>query len=194
MIEEALRFIRTELNNYLNNKITPIAESRVELGNVAKLGDAAANDLVNKIVVSLINIEEDRISKNPENFVRVDNKTVYKNPKIHLNIYCLFSVNRESYSDALKQLSFIIQFFQHKNVFTHEIAPGLDAGIDKLIFDLYSLNFEQVNHLWGTLGGKYLPSVLYKMRMITIDEGLITAESAFIKEIGIQSEDYTNVL
>lgn len=192
MIEEALRFLKTELNQYLNNKISPQAESRVELGNVARLGESVSNDLINKIVISLVNIEEDRISRNPENFVRAENRTIYKNPKVHLNLYCLFTANKEFYNDALKQLSYIIQFFQHKNVFTHENTPALDTGIEKLILDLHTLNFEQVNHLWATLGGKYIPSALYKMRMITIDEGLVTAESAFIKEVHIESEDYTN--
>lgn len=192
MIEEALRFIKTELNNYLNNKIAPQAENRVETGNVARLGEASSNDLMNKIIVSLVNVEEDRISRNPENFVKADNKTIYKNPKVHLNLYCLFTANKESYTDALKQLAYIIQFFQHKNVFTHETSPGLDAGIEKLVFDLYTLNFEQVNHLWATLGGKYIPSALYRMRMVTLDEGLVTAESTFIKEVNIRSEDYIN--
>jgi hypothetical protein len=32
------------------------------------------------------------------------------------------------------------------------------------------MNFEQMNHLWGILGGKYIPSVLYKLRLIPIQE------------------------
>lgn len=68
----------------MNNKITPLAESRVEIGNVARLGETNANDLINKIVISLVNIEEDRISRNPENFVKADNRTIYKNPKVHI--------------------------------------------------------------------------------------------------------------
>jgi len=188
MIEEALRFAKTEMNKYLNFKIAPSAEERVVLGNIAKAGDSTSADITNKIVLSLVNVEEDRISRNPENFVRVDQKTIYKNPKIHLNLYCLFSANKEAYTDALKQLSLVIQFFQYKNVFTPENSPGLDEGIEKLIFDLYSINFEQVNHLWATLGGKYIPSILYKVRLVTIDEGFTEFEGSFIKEIDINGQ------
>ena len=31
-----------------------------------------------------------------------------------------------------------------------------------------NLNFEQLNHLWGVLGGAYFPSVLYKVRLVKI--------------------------
>lgn len=188
MIEESLRFIKTEMNKYLNFKIAPSAEERVVLGNIAKVGESTSSDLINKIVISLVNIEEDKISRNPENYVRVDQKTIYKNPSIHLNLYCLFAVNRELYTDALKQLSLVIQFFQHKNVFTPQNSPGIDPGIEKIIFDLNTINFEQVNHLWATLGGKYIPSVMYKVRLVSIDEGFAEAEGSLIREIQIKSD------
>ncbi|MFI5171321.1 MAG: DUF4255 domain-containing protein, partial [Chitinophagales bacterium] len=192
MIEESLRFIKVELNKYFNLKLGFSLEERVDLGHIAKVNEAGGADvLANKTIISLVNIEEDRISRNPENFVRIDNKVVYKNPKVHLNLYCLFSVNKEIYVDALKHLSLVIQYFQFKNVFTHQNSPGLDAGIDKLIFDLNTINFEQINHLWATLGGKYIPSVMYKVRMITIDEGFIEAEAGLIRETEITGKDIT---
>lgn len=57
-------------------------------------------------------------------------------------------------------LSFIISFFQNKNVFNHQNSPELDEKIEKIIVDLYTLNLEQQNHLWGALGAKYMPSVV----------------------------------
>jgi hypothetical protein len=33
------------------------------------------------------------------------------------------------------------------------------------------------------LGGKYLPSALYKIRQLTVDEQAITSESGLIREI-----------
>lgn len=180
-----------EINKYLNQKLNPTPKDLVVLADAVKIADSANQD--NNIFLTLINIEEDRISRSPENFVKIDNRVIYKNPKVNLNLYCLFVVNKkDDYFGALKQLSSVIQFFQFKNVFTHENSPSLDLGIDKLILDLYSLNFEQVNHLWGVLGGKYLPSVVYKLRMVTIDEGLIDAEGELIKEIHLDSKDFTH--
>jgi hypothetical protein len=45
------------------------------------------------------------------------------------------------------------------------------------------MSFEQVNHLWSILGGKYLPSVLYKIRQITLDEEATIAGGGIITEI-----------
>ena len=191
MINESLQFIADELNKYLVLKMGPANEPpRLILGNVSRLfdGEVAATGLVNRVIMSLVNVEEDRVAKQQENFVRTDVSTRYKNPQLYLNLYILFSSNRTGYPDALQHLSYILQFFQFQHVFTPITHPDLDQRIQKLIVDLCTLNFEQVNHLWSTLGGKYIPSVLYKVRQITIDEDLTLSESGFIKEVQINDK------
>ncbi|MBK8983235.1 MAG: DUF4255 domain-containing protein [Ignavibacteria bacterium] len=191
MIDISFNFVMNEINEYLNAKLNPTPKNIVILADAVKIADSANQE--NNIFLSLINIEEDRISRNPENFVKVDNRVVYKNPKVNLNLYCIFVINKkDDYFGALRQLSSVIQFFQFKNVFTHENSPSLDPGIDKIIFDLHSLNFEQLNHLWGVLGGKYLPSVMYKMRMITIDENMPESEGELIKTIKLEGQNYSH--
>jgi hypothetical protein len=191
MINESLQFIADELNKYLVLKMGPANEPpRLVLGNVSRLfdGEVAATGLVNRVILSLVNVEEDRVAKQQENFVRTDVSARYKNPQLYLNLYILFSANRTGYPDALQHLSYILQFFQFQHVFTPITHPDLDRRIQKLIVDLCTLNFEQVNHLWSTLGGKYIPSVLYKVRQITIDEDITLSESGFIKEVQINDK------
>jgi hypothetical protein len=191
MINESLQFIADELNKYLVLKMGPATEPpRLVLGNVSRLfdGEQAAAGLTNKAILSLVNVEEDRIAKQQENFVRTDVSTRYKSPQLYLNLYILFSANRTGYTDSLQHLNYILQFFQFQHVFTPIAHPALDPRIQKLIVDLCTLNFEQVNHLWSTLGGKYIPSVLYKVRQVTIDEDLTVSESGFIKEIQLNDK------
>jgi hypothetical protein len=166
----------------------------VVLGNITKAQDSDpgnnGNTLMGKCVLTLVNIEEDRISKPVQNYVKINERIQYKNPKIYLNLYCLFSVVHNSYETALQYLSFVIQFFQQKNVIDHRNSPSskeakLDARIEQLIFDMMSMNFEQVNHLWGTLGGKYLPSVLYKVRLVAIEDDTPGLEGPAITDIAI---------
>lgn len=186
MINESCQFIADELNKYLVLKMGPTSDPpRLVLGNVSRVfdGEAVSNNLSNKAILSVVNIEEDRVAKQQENFVRTDVSTRYKSPQLYLNVYILFSLNRTTYSDSLLWLTYILQFFQYQNVFTPITHPALDPRIQKLIVDLCTLNFEQINHLWSTLGGKYLPSVLYKMRQLTIDEDITVSESGFIKEV-----------
>jgi hypothetical protein len=192
MIKEAFAFLAEEVNKYLSLKLGVTTDPRLIVGNVVKVydtdGQGGNNNLTNKAILSLINIEEDRISKSQENFSRSDDRVVYKNPKIHLNLYALYAVNRTDYSDALKWLSLIIQHFQYQNVFTPRTNPSLDSRIDTLILDLYSVNMEQLNHLWGVLGGKYIPSALYKVRVVGIEEDMIDGSGPYIKEIGIMEK------
>lgn len=195
MIDVALKFISSELNQYLNNKLSLDVASKdpVVLGNISKLSEAAANnDLEEKVILTLVNLEEERMLRNPEKFTRVEDRLEQRNPKIFLNLYCLFAVNKSKYSEALKYLSFVIQFFQHHSVFNHITDPLLDDKIEKLLLELYTINFEQTNHLWGTMGGKYYPSALYKMRLITIDESFKEAEGEMITRVSIEGKGGLN--
>lgn len=206
MIDNALKFVAAEVNRYVVRKINPKDDPTITklvvLGNITKAQDNdntpnPNNPVAGKAVLSLVNIEEDRISKSPQNFVKVNDKVEYRNPKIFLNLYCLFAVANSSYDTALQQLSLIIQFFQYKNVLNHQNSPAasepkLDPRIDKLVFDLHSLNFEQVNHLWGTLGGKYLPSVLYKVRLVTIEDDTPQMQADPILNLAINDYNKNN--
>lgn len=180
------------MNVYLSQKMGTFPEPRVRLGNVSRAFDetlTGANSLNDKAIISVVNVEEDRVAKMQENYIKTDATTVYKSPPVYLNLYVLFAVNRLDYKESLQWLGHIIQYFQHQNVFTPDSHPALgETPIQKLIIDLHTLNFEQSNQMWSTLGGKYIPSVLYKIRQVTIDENLKQSESGFIKEIEIKDK------
>jgi hypothetical protein len=193
MLNESLRFIAGEVSKYLSFKLGPTTEERLVLANVATVFDndtgGTTESLTNKAILSLVNVEEDKVAKIHENYYSDVDKVHYKNPPVLLNLYILFSMNRNDYKESLLWLSSVIQFFQFQHVFTHDSHPELDDGIAKLIIELHTLNFEQSNHLWGTLGGKYLPSVMYKVRQLTIDENVATAESGLIKKISVNARE-----
>jgi len=195
MIDKTLDFLCKQLNDYLHTKLDPSPTGdAIILANVSQLNETQPSsggettDPQNAFL-SLINIEEDRLSKSPENFVRNNNGSiVYKSPKIFLNLYLLFAVNLSSYTESLKRLSFIIQFFQYQNVFTPLTSPSIPAGVDELIIDLVSLSYQDLNNLWGILGSRYLPSVMYKMRLITINEDFMLGGAGIIQKIDIRDK------
>jgi hypothetical protein len=194
MIRESLQFFADELNKYLIQKaVASLDTPRVVLGNAARAFDtdtppAGYIQINNRAIISLVNIEEDRVSKQQENYTKTVTSVRYKNPPLFLNIYMLISMNRNNYGDSLTWLSHVLQFFQYQNVFTPISHPSLDSRVQKLVVELYTLNFEQVNHLWSTLGGKYLPSVMYKVRQLSVDEDVTVSESGFIKEIQLEEK------
>lgn len=193
MLNETFQFFADELNKYLVLKMGVSTDPpRVVLGNVARAYDtetpAGADPVINRAMLTLVNVEEDRVSKQQENYTKTPTSTRYKSPPLFLNLYMLAAVNRNNYSQSLIWLAHIMQFFQFQNVFTPVTHPALDSRILKLIVELHSPNFEQINHLWSTLGGKYLPSVLYKVRQVTLDEDITVSESGFIKEIQLDEK------
>ena len=167
MIFQAIDILKQELNL---NLTSPLIKS--DYGNISEiLNDPNNNGSDADIIISLINIEENRISRDPHNYVRkLDGSIVLKNPAIHLYLTLLFtSIKREGYGIAIKNLQAVIGYFQKKFVYDHANTPGLDAGIERLILDMVSLNLQQLHEIWTVLGGRYFPSVVYRMRMVTID-------------------------
>ena len=172
LFAKTLDLLAKEANTYISGT----SGRPIDLGNVAMLNDGNSfSSFPNGIILSLVNVEEDKILKNPENFIRRNSQVFYKNPVQHFNLTLLFAAyNQENtpdnYKSALFNLEAVIRFFQQKSVFSAGNTTGLDVGIDKVILDLISLNIEQTHQLWSSLGGHYMPSVVFRMRLISIEE------------------------
>ncbi|CAL2062748.1 DUF4255 domain-containing protein [Tenacibaculum sp. 190524A05c] len=187
MIYEILQIISEELNDYLD-------ENAVALANIAD-EDSEGNSPGNfpDIALSLINLQEEFALKNVRNDYVSGNTVSYKNPKVYLNLFILFSLNKSSYTESLKSLTKIIEFFQGKKVFTqansnYENVDGIEnIKSFKFITELYTPTFEELNFIWGTLGGKQKPSVLYKITLLEIERDAITKEGSVISELNRNS-------
>jgi len=57
----------------------------------------------------------------------------------------------------------------------------------KITMELYTLTFEQINHLWGSLGGRQAPFAMYKARLIMVRERNIIREVPLIEEVRADS-------
>lgn len=191
MILEALNAVVGLINNYISPGNT---DDPLVLGNISRVndGDEFSAGMADKLVLSIINIQEDRVARSPEHYIKENQVIKYKNPAVHLNITLLFAATHD-YRQAIPLLERIISFFQVKYVFTPGNTPELDTvnqvnniNIEKLIFEWMNLDMEKVNQLWTTLGGHYMPSVVFKMRMITIDEMAIKQEALPVKEINTE--------
>lgn len=187
MIYEALSIIRDELEAYFRSLQDDTAD--VVLENIALLETPNDTNLKDKVVISMVNVEEESTLKNLSNKVRLNGGVVMVDPPVFLNLYLLFCANyvggnppRNSYTLALTRLSNVIQFFQQKRVFSLDNSPNAALGqsVDRLnepdlaslrlSMELYTLTFEQINHLWGSLGGKQLPFVMYKARLVRVQD------------------------
>ena len=123
----------------------------------------------NKIVISLINIEKETAkpfyNRNQQlgngNFATI-------NPAERYNLDVLISSNFDSYTETLKFLNAVILFFQINNTLDANTSANIPLGLEKLEFDIEKITYHQMQSLWTAMGAKYQPSVIYKMRLITI--------------------------
>lgn len=183
MIYEILQIIAEELNDYLDS-------NEVALANIAD-ANSEGNSPGNfpNISLTLINTQEEFALKNLRNNYVNGTTVSYKNPKIYLNLFVLFSINKSTYTESLKSLTNVIAFFQGKKVFTqansnYENVDGVEnIKSFKFITELYTPTFEELNFIWGTLGGKQNPSVLYKITLLEIERDALKREGSVVTEM-----------
>ena len=187
MIATSINHITKYLNQACKNAFD-LNEDIAVISNLIEQDGSVPPNIDNKLVVSLVNIEKDGVAFKPSfksaTHTRSDAK---KYPPVHLNLYVMVSsyFTGKNYIESLKFLSFAMTFFQRNSVFDHTSTPDLDPAIDKLILDIENLDMKDFSSLWSVISGKYVPSILYKMRMVTIDSDAVSNRVPTLEEISI---------
>jgi len=189
MIKEVLIILKDKLNDSEKGLMDDDGEIAV-VDDIAK-HDNEAELLDNKVVISLLNVEEESTLKNRSWYTRKtlsEDPPLYdmkkQNPPAYLNLYVMISANRTAYDKALSNISKVIEIFQTNNVLEY-----VDADVTKNFrfrIELHSIPFDQLSYVWGLLGGKVMPSVLYKISVIKI-EAVDETPIKLIDEVNIQS-------
>jgi hypothetical protein len=169
MLDVAVNFLTKELNAYLLARTGGTFGSAL-LSRIANdTGKWAIPD--DQIGVALVSVEEERALKSQlPQVVYTDGRHVVREPELKVNLHLLFAANFKQYDQGLRQLSHLLTFFQAHTLFTRERYAGLDPRIEKLGVDLISLSFEQLNQLWAFVGAKQLPSALYRVRLVALQD------------------------
>lgn len=190
MINFAVEHIVRQTNEFLRRQFE-LAEDIVVLSNLLEQDGTLVPHVQNKIAMFLVSIERDvtcQYSRPTD--IHEQGRRVHRNPPVGLNLYLMVAAHfsGKNYPEALKILSSVVQFFQTKPVFDHQNSPELDDRIDQLILDIENLSLSDQALMWGALSGRYLPSVLYKVRMISLDgmavQGQVPALSSPVTNVG----------
>jgi len=184
MIDKALGFLLDELNRFLEPR-SPGGEPLAVLSSLAIPHGGAAPGTDNKLVMSLLSIEKEGAAAAlpaplrdpsapapagaPASFARVAAPLPLN---LNLVVAASFGTN---YHEALKVLSAAIGFFQARPAFTSQNAASLPAGIERLSIEMVSCDLTMLSNVWSVLGANYLPSALYKIRMLSVQQGWVTA-------------------
>ena len=190
MIDAAINHIGSQLNQFLRRTFD-LNEDIVEISNILEQDGNVASNVINKIALFLVNVEKDSVPYRQQNSIAAgSDRTVTSYPPLYLNLYVMFvgHFSGGNYPEALKFISNTISFFPRRPVFDHKNSPDLDKRIEKLILDIDNLSVQDLSHLWGMLGGNYLPSILYKVRIVSFDSGDVRAQVHTIKETHLSSQ------
>ncbi|MBF0382487.1 MAG: DUF4255 domain-containing protein [Magnetococcales bacterium] len=186
-IRDVLELVRNELDSYLRNA-NMSNEEMVILANIVDHNNAVFEETQGKVVMTLVNIEHDTtVSTYNRNVPGKNGQYSIVAPPMYINLYVMFFANfaNKIYVDGLEKISNIISFFQQNNYFTHDTLPDLNQNIEKLNFDIVNLQLTDLNYLMGLVGTKYLPTVLYKVRMIPFVGDSVKGHVSGVKGVGI---------
>jgi hypothetical protein len=187
MIYEALTCLSEELNDFFKLKLS-IAEEKIVLSGLMNADGTVAIPGENKIVITLVNLEKETLHKLPSK--AITNSFGNQNVPLQINIYVLFSAyfSSTNYGESLRFISFIIAYFQGKNVFTKSNTPKMDPKLEKLSIEMVDMSMDALSNLWSLVGAKYMPSVLYKIRMLHFDESVVSEFRPGISKVDSQNK------
>ena len=169
MIDAALKFLADQVNAQLLKRTG------------SSLGEAIAGPLVDDkgawvqpldtLRLALFQIDEERsLREQMPSRVLVGGREVVMSPPLKLNLVVVFAARFQQYDQALRTLSLVLGYFQSHPIFTPADSPGMATGIDRLAVELQSYGPEQLNQMWTCFGGKHLPSVIYRLRMVVLQD------------------------
>ncbi|WP_309641276.1 Pvc16 family protein [Flavobacterium sp.] len=171
-------------------KLIDPTDDIINVTNIAMLNDG--DEFVESksaIILSIVNIEEDKTLKNQSTYQRetrtANEMLAFRHPTQHLIISLLFSsYNKDlsKYMEGVEKLRNVISYFQQNNSFYYKddntelieystFATKTEAQqlhYAKITFESVSQSMDQLNQMWSCLGSRYMPSMLYKMRLYSI--------------------------
>jgi hypothetical protein len=184
MIHVVLDTLVTALNEFIKNTLN-LQEDVVILANAVDLSGNLNSQIDNKLCVFLQNIEEERTIRNGSYQAYAG-----MNPPKHFNLYLMFLANfpDPNYTESLRYISLVLEFFQGTQYFDRSNLPMLSSNVDKLSFEFVNFSLDELNSVWSLMGLKYMPSAVYKVKLLTFSNNLIREEVTSVMGKSSESE------
>jgi hypothetical protein len=170
MISEALAAIVKQLNSYVHTGYT--GEPKVS-ATISWLYESTQS------IKDMVLFPEGNIGSSAASFVnfnRENGSIGYNSHSVQLRFIVLFAPSHND-GNALRLLEKTTRFFQVKNVFAPGDTPALGRlnegnkmHTQRIIFDRLTPSVEQVQQLWKVVGKDQKPCLVFRMRMLVINE------------------------
>jgi hypothetical protein len=181
MIDRALSLIARRLNEHLRQTFAT-SDELVALTGMTDVEGKPAAAARNRLVLFITNLSEDDAARRfPLRTASAEGRSDTADEASYaVHVMLASNFDPEDYLKSLKFLSQGVQFFQNTPVFDHHNSPELDAGLTPLSLEIQNLDTETASRIWGMHGGRYVPSVLYRMRLTAIASGTLTRGDVLI--------------
>jgi len=182
VIDRALDLVASRLNAHLAARYN-VSDDLVALCPLTDAEGKPAAAAKNRLVLFLTNIAHDALPRQPMEF---SGRQVSRSQPIHLDVYFMLASGHDAdtYGEGLKLMSAALMFFQAHPVMTPRSTPDMPEGVNHLAIEISNLRVEELGQLWGNLGGRYVPSVMFKMRSVMIDSAAVTTVVPLIRKPG----------
>ncbi len=165
MLEKLLAHYADLLNEFLKRKY----KNPEGIATVGRIG-GSTDVIPGKLVISLLNIERESSVGAAPSAYRVNGgaySMVYSPLLLNLNIVLASVFEENRYDFSLSVLSDALRFIQACPKFT---VDGVDYTVE-----IVNISMQDFNNVWTLLGGQCYPSVLCKIRYLSVDAGEISA-------------------
>ena len=179
MIDQTLKLVADRLNAHLS-AVFSVSEELVAVGPLSDAEGKPTADSRNRLTLFVTNIAQDTMPRGAGGRGPVSNG---QNRPFHLDIYFMLASGHdpEIYGEGLKLISAALMYFQANPTMTPRTTPEMPMGLSQLSIEIANLKAEEIGQLWGNLGGRYVPSVMFKVRSVMIDAGAITSITPLVR-------------
>jgi hypothetical protein len=150
MLYTVLNHITKQLNTHLRKHLQ-LAEDIAVLSNIIALDGGVEPVTVNKVVLFLTHWQAATQPQGTGNASPL--------PPVTVQFMCAANFGGNHYLEALKMLAASKAFFDENPL---QVSPSTH----ELHITLENPSAEQMTQLWQVHGGKYLPSLLYRLRVL----------------------------
>ncbi|GAB5553876.1 MAG: hypothetical protein Sapg2KO_34670 [Saprospiraceae bacterium] len=182
MIQQVLSIIAQQLNNNLQRRFS-LDDGIVALGNLCTTNTPNEQLENNKIILTLINVQQEQIKAN----LSPRGSFSKRRPTLNLNLSVLLTAHFQDYNTSLKLLSSTLIFFQDSPLFTSQNTPELNNYAERVSLEIVNMNPLELSSLWSMLGTTYKPSVIYKFSILGINEPPIV--SSIDRKVSVTQEN-----
>ncbi|CAG9295006.1 DUF4255 domain-containing protein [Celerinatantimonas diazotrophica] len=186
MIDQAMIIVREGLRQFLRLKLNldQVTEKVVLTSIINQQGEMTIPN--NALGITLYRVVEDRVSETEYRTSFQDSSSSNKRPPVILSLEFIITANFTEYTEGLKYLSAAIAFFQSQNYFDQTSNPLMPKEMAPFSVALLTQDTSEHNHTWSLFGSRYMPSVIYRLRSVPIQEDSITSIDDIVEQVDIQ--------